>query len=198
MARMEQITEHVDAPRIRLEADPTPTCRPDGAVHMRLEARACPRSSRRRRRNQGPEDATSRFPARRALSGGGCRLPSSLQVGSPASPGWRLAWNKPCNTLILWVFVSSHTLAPGRAFGGKAFCLPCAPTGALSSPSGRNELSALARAREGRMPSLRGTPRLPRQAALFLARGGLGVLGGVGTLTEPALEGAQATEAAAM
>ena len=41
-----------------------------------------------------------------------------------------------------------------RSLGGKASCLPCAPTGAPSSRP--NEVSALARAREGRMPSLRG------------------------------------------
>ena len=70
------------------------------------------------------------------------------------------------------------TLAP---LGEKALCLPCAPIGAL--PSGRNELSALTRAREGRMPSLReerhflqGTRGLRAPTAIGRTPGGEGIL----------------------
>ena len=52
-------------------------------------------------------------------------------------------------------------------FGGKAFCLPYAPTGA-SLPSAHNETGALMRAREGRMLPSRG-PDLQRGESMKLS-----------------------------
>ena len=93
-ARMEQIAQHVDSPRIQLEAESTPTCWPDGAVPHAIRSEG--RSTLLAPKAKKPRAGSCNQPPRRETGpvGGGVRcLAACGWSARRPRPGSGLWWN---------------------------------------------------------------------------------------------------------